>query len=224
MRIESFFYFRSAGFFRWSNDCLGPISSDRAYREIPIFKLKMKVRLANLTSQARSMYPLIYPLVRIMLLSPIWSLSLGSRLVYIFWGKCWFSVGGSRKNNYCLDGSAIKALPPPPLELNGSRNFFNKLKSPQKYNFSLMASPLSPPPPLLMALSLRKIFFLRLPKERVVVISSVNGFSGPIRGFGRMENGQWKRKKKIIFFLRKRVKKFPTHEIATVYTPAQTSF
>ena len=51
---------------------------------------------------------------------------------------------------------------PPPLELNGSRNFFNKTKiSPKKVIFSSWQGLY--PPPLLMALQLRKGLFCGFP-------------------------------------------------------------
>ena len=63
---------------------------------------------------------------------------------------CWLFLKESR------NGSAIKALTPPPLELNGSRNFAVE----NKVIFTLMTRPL--PPPSLMALPLTKFLYLRL--------------------------------------------------------------
>ena len=64
------------------------------------------------------------------------------------------------KNTFFWMAMPLRPYPLPPLEINGSRNFFNKSKKcPKKCNFFLMASVL--PPPLLMALPLR--IFLRLP-------------------------------------------------------------
>ena len=48
---------------------------------------------------------------------------------------------GSRKKSYFLNGSVIKALPPTPLELNGSLNVFYKFKKNPKSYFFLIASP-----------------------------------------------------------------------------------
>ena len=63
---------------------------------------------------------------------------------------------GSSKIKYFLNGSAVKALPPPPpLDLNGSWNFFFNIKFPKKVIIFLMTRPL-PPSPLLMAQPLRK--------------------------------------------------------------------
>ena len=51
---------------------------------------------------------------------------------------------------------------PPPLELNGSRNFVNKLKRKHPQICFLYQASALPPPSLLMALPLRKYFFLWL--------------------------------------------------------------
>ena len=51
---------------------------------------------------------------------------------------------GSR--NFFLMVVPLRPYPPPPLELNGSRNFVVGKKSPTYVLFSLMARPLTPPP------------------------------------------------------------------------------
>ena len=63
--------------------------------------------------------------------------------VYNAFNDC---VTEAAKRRYFFNGSAIKSLPPP-LELNGSRNFFSKLKKrPKKHYFFLILSLLPSPP------------------------------------------------------------------------------
>ena len=77
------------------------------------------------------------------------------------------------KKSYFFNGSwPLRHYPPPPLELNGSRNFFNKLK--QKIILSLMVSPLPLfPPPLITAIKEITFILASLTKRRKKIRANI---------------------------------------------------